>query len=431
VVEAPRIGAGQPAAAPVVAPAHGVSTGVACGVETLPPAKAEQLARLAGRETIGDLAAFVCSEGPLSLEFPERLLWDREFVALFGSLGRSYVDKLTRLPLATASIPPDEAEARIVRLAVRHGCVPDEIARLCWIWRRKCLAATMHAHGMPEHGAAFKQALVSSIPPTDHYRRIIGSAVVLADRATAAHLLCVASAATADEVFGLAGRALGVRIAGFLRIGADRPRYALGLADGRAVELGTSKDLAQKAVRAKLYDATGVQIPRFPPEAWGALWERLAPFATAVAGHEPDREVIFESVEQYLQAKLERSRKDAVGRGAPFRESGRTYVRAEDFAAFLGIEKADAITILEGWKSKSVTVRSGPARTSRRYYASPLSPPVSPPSGPRESAPEADVTVSPRHRADSETPARARRGGRVTRARKEPPEKTGGDTVTR
>lgn len=89
------------------------------------------------------------------------------------------------------------------------------------------------------------------------------------------------------KVLEVLSAALRVEITGWIQHGTEEVNYALELADGREVAMGTRATATnQQEFRNRLWEATGRRPPRLKGASWDKLLEQLASIATVVANPE-------------------------------------------------------------------------------------------------------------------------------------------------
>ena len=170
-----------------------------------------------------------------------------------------------------------------------------------------------------------------------------------------------------------------------VRMGDDRPIYALTLESGLEIVLGSSTDLLQQgSVRAKILDATrGLVIPRVKGERWDAITGLIVAHAEPLS---PDEVAEIDTVAiargwvaDYLaeaSAPIEIS-DDALRSGQPLRdEDGSTLVNAPELARWVALQRGEKLTTRElalrlraaGFPVRRIDYGPRTNRRARRYW---------------------------------------------------------------
>jgi hypothetical protein len=177
-------------------------------------------------------------------------------------------------------------------------------------------------------------------------------------------------------------RMIGVPVARWIQHGIEESDYSLVLANGRDICIGPV-DAVMNMVRfkARMYEATGIVVPRMKCEQWDTFCRLLAKCVEVVANDESGR---VNRLKDWLTAYLTQTaiyRDDewpsALKRFHPFIREGRLHVSIQDTLRFIRYsldekaDKADLWRVLRagGFEQVCVSARIDGVVITRRYWA--------------------------------------------------------------
>lgn len=289
-------------------------------------------------------------------KLPPAVRADKEFASLFASAklhdGRRALLALT---------PIDTARPMIISIGLRHSLQAATIFELMKLWHEMRLLGQRVEDDEeydPDSDNEFSDDLFDETPTDEEFQSLYTSA---AQSQTA--ILAANTPSFAGDDLDVISKMLCVKIAGWVQYGQDKPEFALSLADGRTIIIGSATDVFnQSRFREKLYAATGIAFPEFKKDQWLKLCNRLGKIRSVGSKPNEERTAIFDSFGDYAQCKLDEEKRQAIMNGRPFVHDGRLYLRADDRAISRKLKAS-------GFRRSSLTYRTNAGDiTSRSFW---------------------------------------------------------------
>ena len=190
-----------------------------------------------------------------------------------------------------------------------------------------------------------------------------------------------------QEMLAEVSRAFGIPVAGWLQFGREpaTASYAMRLADGRVVPIGSAGDvLSGASVRTAIYVSTGNVLRRFTAPQWQAVCRVLS---AAVELREDvehsEMETFLERADRYLASQAindepltDERRNDLVAMGHPFVDADEVWINVGHFRSFLktivGVITTDREIArclqLAGFAAHRFNVHTGDHHSRLRYW---------------------------------------------------------------